>query len=232
MEQTDSPTLYSAYEALQRERPKYVNAALSPHHKVRSIWFQQRTAWPYREPSVEQLITERTRAHATLRDVPTTAQWESVGPTNIGGRMTCVVNHPTNADVVWVGAAGGGVWMSLDAGRSWRALWHQQPTLNIGALAIDPQNPTIVYCGTGESNLSADSYAGVGLFRSTNGGDSWLLLAPSATTGIPTRISTIAIDPSNPLHMLLGGIGFASDTRSGMFVSRDGGTTWARDNFV
>src|SRR5690348_10954872 len=128
MPQTDALMPQSAYEALQQERPKYVKASLSPHHKVRSIWFQERTAWPYREPSVGNLITERTRAHATLPEMPTLAQWESVGPMNVGGRVTCVVTHPDHADVVWVGAAGGGVWKSIDAGQNWSALWHKQLT--------------------------------------------------------------------------------------------------------
>ena len=76
-----------------------------------------------------------------------------------------------------VGAAGGGVWRSSDGGRNWESLWHHEPTLNIGSLAMDPNDPDTVYCGTGEANLSADSHPGVGLFVSRDGGTSWTLLA-------------------------------------------------------
>ena len=108
------------------------------------------------------LVLERNRVKAAL-PTPGVVQWESVGPTNIGGRMTSIICHPQTPDTVWAGAAGGGVWQSDDAGRTWRPVWRDQDILNVGALAIDPKNPAIIYCGTGEANLSADSYAGVGL---------------------------------------------------------------------
>jgi photosystem II stability/assembly factor-like uncharacterized protein len=227
-----TPDMVPAYIALNMDRPKNTRPSVSPSHKIRSIWFQSRTAWPYRDPPVQRLITERTRSHRRLAEAPVATQWESIGPVNVGGRMTCIVCHPQNPDLIWAGAAGGGVWTSPDAGKTWRPLWHKQPTLNIGSLAIDSQNPDILYCGTGEANLSADSYAGVGLFRSTNGGESWMPLAPVEATGLPTRIGAIAIDPADSTHIRVGGISYFNDGRSGMFVSRDGGVTWGRETFV
>jgi photosystem II stability/assembly factor-like uncharacterized protein len=91
--------------------------------------------------------------------------------------MTSVGCAPKKPNTIWAGAAGGGVWKSDDGGQHWRELWYNQPTLNIGSIAVDPTIPTTVYCGTGEANLSADSYAGVGVFRSTDGGDTWQILA-------------------------------------------------------
>lgn len=211
-----------------------VRGPVSPNHKVRSQWFQARTTWPYREAP----ITLLNRAHAQSAVAPQAATassvWELAGPTNIGGRMTSVVCHPQNADVVWAGAAGGGVWKSTDAGANWQPLWHSQPTLHVGSLAIDPQNPDILYCGTGEANLSADSYPGVGLFRSTNGGTSWLLLAPCDSAHIPRRIGAIAVDPHDSQHIRLGGLSFSEPNAvpGGMYVSRDGGVTWAREEFL
>ena len=73
-------------------------------------------------------------------------------------------------DRIWAGAAGGGVWHSPDAGLTWQPQWHEQDVLNVGALAIDPTDSNVIYCGTGEANLSADSYAGVGLYRTIDGG--------------------------------------------------------------
>jgi photosystem II stability/assembly factor-like uncharacterized protein len=164
--------------------------------------------------------------------MPATADWECVGPTNIGGRMTSLICHPTRPDVIWAGAAGGGVWKSEDAGKTWRPLWHGEDSLNVGSLAIDQRNPDVLYCGTGEANLSADSYPGVGLYRSANGGASWELHASAKQTGIPRRIGVIAIDPFDSNHIRIGGVRHSNQDSSGMYVSRDGGVTWARDPFA
>jgi photosystem II stability/assembly factor-like uncharacterized protein len=216
-------------------RPKLGH--VSRNHKRRSVWFQARASWPLREACVGQLVSERARVEKEFAAAPGTTQWESVGPTNIGGRLTCLVCDPAKPDSIWAGAAGGGVWQSSDAGRSWKALWHLQSVLNVGALAIHPTNPKILYCGTGEANLSVDSYAGVGLYRTTNGGKTWTLFASSAKTGIPSRIGVIAIDPHDANHIRIGGIGFGrvSPQESGfggMYTSRDAGKTWARETFI
>jgi photosystem II stability/assembly factor-like uncharacterized protein len=205
-------------------------------HKKRSVWFQARASWPFREAPVHLLVRERNRAKAML-PAAAAAQWESVGPTNIGGRMTSIICHPQNPDLIWAGAAGGGVWQSDDAGKTWRAIWRDQDILNIGSLAIDPAKPDVLYCGTGEANLSADSYPGVGLYRSTDGGASWALLAPSSTTGLPTRIGTIAVNPYDSNHLCVGGVGAFEASQlpndfGGLYMSTDGGASWKRQPFV
>jgi photosystem II stability/assembly factor-like uncharacterized protein len=148
--------------------------------------------------------------------------------------MTSAVCDPTNADRIWTASAGGGVWRSDDAGKTWQALWHDEQILNVGSLAIDGRQPDVIYCGTGEANLSADSYAGVGLYRTVDGGQTWNLLAGSDATGIPRRIGVIAIDPFDSQHLLLGGIGFAPSQKDagGLYASSDGGTSWRRVDFV
>jgi len=200
-------------------------------HKQRANWFRSREAWPYREASGSALVSERERVARECVQAAGATQWEFVGPSNIGGRMTSLVCHPTDADRIIAGAAGGGIWRSTDGGRTWEGLWHKEPTLNIGSLALDTGNPDVIYCGTGEANLSADSHAGVGLFRSMDGGDTWELLAASSDTGLPTRIGTIAVDPNDPGHIRLGGVSHGTGT-DGMWTSRDGGTTWIRETFA
>jgi photosystem II stability/assembly factor-like uncharacterized protein len=197
-------------------------------HKVRSGWFQAREAWPMREAPIDLLTSERARANSSLPQAPGSAQWASVGPVNIGGRMTCAVCHPTEPERLWAGAAGGGVWYSPDAGKSWQALWHEQDSLNIGALALDPQEPEVIYCGTGEANLSGDSHPGVGLFRSSDAGQSWELLASADTVGLPRRIGALAVDPFNSDHLLVGGVAHQDDDPSGLFVSMNRGLAWTR----
>ena len=92
------------------------------NHKRRSVWFQARASWPLREACVGKLVSERARVEKEFAPAPGTTQWESVGPTNIGGRLTSLVFDPAKPDSIWAGAAGGGVWQSTDAGRSWKSL--------------------------------------------------------------------------------------------------------------
>ena len=208
-------------------------------HKIRSQWFRARVSFPVREAPVHLLIAERERVAKSLPQPAAAAVWESIGPTNIGGRMTSLVCHPTAPDRIWAGAAGGGVWFSPDAGRSWSPQWHSEDVLNVGSLAIDPTNPDVLYCGTGEANLSADSYPGVGIYRTLDGGTSWHLFASRATSGLPARIGVIAIDPFDRLHIRIGGVGYAemgadadAGDLGGMYVSNDGGVTWRRETFI
>ncbi|MFL6274291.1 MAG: WD40/YVTN/BNR-like repeat-containing protein [Blastocatellia bacterium] len=207
------------------------------YHKKRSKWFQARASWPYREAPTQTMVRERGQSKKTLAPAPGPAQWELVGPTNIGGRMTCIVCHPAQPERIWAGAAGGGVWFSPDAGQTWHSQWHDEDVLNVGALAIDPVNPDILYCGTGEANLSADSYAGVGIYRTLDGGKNWHLFASTEKTGIPARIGAIAIDPFDTKHIRIGGVGFAetgggANDLGGMYFTHDAGITWQRETFV
>jgi len=214
----------------KKKRPRLPPRKLTTH-KTRSAWFRARTAWPFREPSAHALVRERARAASTLAPYAGTAEWELVGPTNVGGRMTSIACAPGKPDTIWAGAAGGGVWKSDDGGQHWRPLWHSEPTLNVGCVALDPANPSFVYCGTGEANLSADSYPGVGVFRSTDGGEHWHVLAPADTAGLPTRIGCIGVDPYRSNHICLGGVTHTRGGADGMFVSTDGGVSWTRQGF-
>ncbi|MDH3689217.1 MAG: hypothetical protein OEU36_07015 [Gammaproteobacteria bacterium] len=207
-------------------------------HKVRSEWFRDNAAWPMREAPALQLLQERARIRRSIPLQPLASAWTMAGPTNIGGRMTSVVVHPQHPDEIWVGAAGGGVWHSVNAGQSWESLWDKQDSLNVGALAIDPNDPEIIYCGTGEANLSADSYPGVGLYRTTDGGASWQLIRRADTNGIAARIGAIAINPFDSNHILIGGVGhyLAGQAHTGgmggLYESPDGGQSWLRYGFI
>jgi len=224
----------STQKRLKNSKPRRV---IHSSHKVRSELFRDSTTYPLRDRSADKVAYERRRAKRQLSSHPTAGRWNLIGPTNIGGRMTCAVTNPTDADEIWAGAAGGGVWYSADAGRSWKPLWHRQDTLNVGSIAIDPKNPKVLYCGTGEANLSADSYAGVGLYKTIDGGKTWRLIARAIRGGLPTRIGTIAVDPRNPNHIWLGGVGHTYPTEprgamGGLYESKNAGKTWKRHDFV
>ena len=233
------PSLESGLSSNRSSRSKLRGAHVRlSHHKVRSRWFQARNAWPVREAPVHTLIRERERAAKALAPASNIASsWECVGPTNIGGRITSLICHPQQPDRLWVGSAGGGVWHSNDEGRTWQSCWSDQDILNIGSLAIDANNPGTIYCGTGEANLSADSYPGVGLYKSSDGGKTWQLLTSTEKNAIPKRIGIIAIDPFDSKHILLGGVGLSEVSATGkdfggMYVSFDSGITWKRLTFI
>ncbi len=201
-------------------------------HKKRAQWFRARAAWPNRDASGEHLATQRAKIKVQSAAVPADRQWEPIGPTNIGGRLTSLAVHPGDPDVFWVGAAGGGVWKTEDGGSTWKNLWHKQASLNIGALAVDTKAPDTVYAATGEANLSADSYPGVGIYRTSDGGATWTLWAPAKRFQLPRRIGVIAIDPFDSKHLRIGGVSHLETEASGMFVTTDGGVSWRRENFV
>ena len=204
-------------------------------HKTRGKWFQSRAAWPVREAPITTLVNERGRIRKSVAATDG-AQWQSIGPANIGGRLTCIVCDPNRPERIWVGAAGGGVWHSADAGNTWAPQWHDEDVLNIGSLAIDPKDANVLYAGTGEANLSADSYAGVGIYQSRDAGITWRLLASADRGRLPRRIGTIAIDPFDSRHIRIGGIGYdevgIGGDSGGMYTSRNAGVTWTRETFV
>lgn len=156
--------------------------------------------------------------------------WQPLGPTTpsvpgpvtytgvpniVSGRITALALSPicrrnSGEDCrMFVGAAGGGVWMAanpLEKNVQWKSSNTGIPTNAIGSLAFDPsdRNGRTLYAGTGEANQSADSEAGLGLFRSTDAGKSWSLVPGSAAVANDRSIATIGIDPANPLHILIG----------------------------
>lgn len=196
-------------------------------HKIRANWFNAREAWPQREAPLASLMSARAQAATSMACAVTTAQWVEAGPTNVGGRTTSIAIDPGDQDRIWVGSAGGGVWSTVDGGTTWTALWHDEPTLNIGSLCMDPDSAETIYCGTGEANLSADSHAGVGVYRTLDGGANWHLLAAAASHGLPRRIGRIAVDPFNGQCLFVAGVGHQNDDPRGLFRSLDGGNSWA-----
>ena len=143
--------------------------------------------------------------------------WQSIGPANLGGPVTCLVTHPTNASILWAGAAGGGIWKSVDGGTTWTHASDNLASLRIGSLAIDPANPNVLYAGTGTS-YSFYRTTGLGMLKSTDGGATWTSLAATANSTWQ-YVNRIAVSHTNSQVVLV-----AQD--NGIFRSADGGTTW------
>ena len=159
--------------------------------------------------------------------------WTAIGPAGLSngnsGRVAAIAADPTNSNVVYVAAAGGGVWKTLDGGASWTPLSDNQTTLSMGAIAIAPTSTSTIYAATGEAVNSPASLAnyGQGILKSTNGGATWTLMGNS--TFSRHTISQIVVDPTNANNVFVavaagGNNGVAGNT--GIYKSIDGGTTW------
>src|SRR6516225_5750603 len=104
------------------------------------------------------------------------ANGQTPGREPVSGRISAVAADPNDANVLYLAAAGGGVWKTTDAGADWTPLTDDQPTLFMGALAVAPSDSTVIYAGTGEATSSAFSFTGHGVLKSTDAGATWTLL--------------------------------------------------------
>lgn len=147
--------------------------------------------------------------------------WQELGPSDFSGRSTVVIVDPKNPTRIWMGTAGGGIWRSMDGGQSWTAIGDQLPSLAIGSMALDPNDQTTLYAGTGEGTYNIDEIAGEGIFKSTDGGNSWTQL-PGTSSWLWSHINRIAIAPGNPNLIL------ATRLTGGIFRSADGGNTFTQ----
>jgi photosystem II stability/assembly factor-like uncharacterized protein len=110
-------------------------------------------------------------------------EWEALGPANAGGRTRSILLHPRTPKIIWLGSVGGGVWKSEDSGETFGKLDDKMASLAVSCLAMDPTNPDIIFAGTGEGFPNADAIRGTGVFRTKDGGKTWL--AMEKWSGIP-----------------------------------------------
>ncbi len=207
---------------------------------LRMQFLEQQRAYPFQEVPAGALQVARHQAELRWpiafqanRPVPLAAAetgWRGLGPAPIAdrdaGRLSTIAIDPRDPDVIYIGAAQGGVWKTVDGGQSWQPLTDDQCSLAMGSLLLDPVNPDIVYAGTGELHFSGDSYYGCGILRSTDGGQTWERLGASVfdTNTGGARISKILLDPGTAGSTTT--VRLFAATSFGFFRSVDGGTTW------
>src|SRR5713226_405904 len=152
-------------------------------------------------------------------------KWRMIGPFR-GGKVNAVAGVPGNAGVYYFGANGGGVWKTTDGGTVWKPIFDEQAVASIGALALAPSNPNIIYVGSGENNLYSDITYGNGAYKSTDAGGTWQHLGLEETR----HIARILVDPRNPDIVLAAAMGhsFGPNEERGVFRSADGGRTWKK----
>ncbi|MDR3692053.1 MAG: hypothetical protein P4L46_21920 [Fimbriimonas sp.] len=158
----------------------------------------------------------------------TSPRWQEMGPSVIqhswggmdnAGRTSMIAISPADARVLYLAAASGGIWKSVDEGKNWKPIGDHLASLSVGAITVDPFHPEIVYAGLGEPHYSLDSFHGAGFLRSLDGGQTWDLLASDVF--MDYTFSRIVPNPSRP------GFLYAATSR-GVFRSLDYGATWVQ----
>src|SRR5919202_1589337 len=165
---------------------------------------------------------------AQTYDVKTFAggmRWRSIGPYR-GGRAKSITGVPGQPNVFYTAFVNGGVWKTTDYGRTWAPIFDDQPTGSVGAVAVAPSAPNVIYVGSGEGLQRPDLSTGDGIYKSTDGGRTWAHLGLRDGQQIPQ----IAVDPRNADRLFVAVLGhpYGPNTERGIFRSIDGGRSFQR----
>ena len=154
----------------------------------------------------------------------------SIGPAGMSGRIAAIDAFESDPNIVYVGAATGGVWKSVNGGQTWAPVFDDQRVLGIGSVAVFKGSPDIVWVGTGEGNPRNSAGVGAGVYKSMDGGLTWTLLGLEDSE----RIHRIVLHPTDPDIAYAGAMGpaWSDGTERGVYRTTDGGQTWDRILFL
>jgi photosystem II stability/assembly factor-like uncharacterized protein len=152
-------------------------------------------------------------------------RWRMIGPFR-GGRVNGVSGAPGQPNTFYFGSVGGGVWKTTNAGRTWLPIFDSQPIASIGAVAVAPSNPNVVYVGSGEADMRSQISYGNGMYKSIDAGKTWTHIGLDDTR----QIGKVIVHPTNPDVVLVAALGHAygANPDRGVFRSRDGGASWQK----
>ncbi len=197
-----------------------------------SDWAWMRRTYPYWKADVQAFRESMRYAREMRRQAERNPleQLTFAGPTNIGGRISDIEFNPLDANIVYAGAATGGVFKSTDMGQTWFPIFDDAGNLSIGDIGIDPVNPDVIYVGTGEANGGHNNFAGGGVYKSSDAGTTWQFLGLENTVSI----GRIVIDPSNTQRVFVAAQGsyFGPNPDRGVYLSEDGGQSWTQVLFI
>lgn len=154
----------------------------------------------------------------------------NIGPAGMSGRVTSIDVDLSDSDIIYAGTASGGVWKSTSGGIDWAPIFDEEATTSIGAIAINQQNPSVVWVGTGEGNPRNSHNSGGGIYKSLDGGKHWKLMGL-----VPTRnIHRILINPQNPDIVYVAALGtiWGANPERGVYKTTDGGESWEKVLYV
>lgn len=152
-------------------------------------------------------------------------QWRLIGPFR-AGRTVAVAGVPGHPDEFYFGGVGGGVWRTDNAGRTWTPIFDAVHIASIGAVAVAPSDPNVIYVGSGEADMRSDISEGDGMYKSSDGGKSWSHIGLENTQAI----GRIVVDPHDPNRVFVAALGhpYGANAERGVFRSTDGGQTWQK----
>src|SRR2546423_430253 len=150
-------------------------------------------------------------------------RWRSLGPPR-GGRVNGVSGVPGRPNIFYFGSVGGGVWKTVNSGRTWTPVFDSQPIASIGAVAVAPSDPNVVYVGSGEADMRSQISYGNGMYKSADAGKTWAHIGLEGTR----QIGRIIVDPKNANVAFVAALGHAygANPERGVYRTRDGGRTW------
>src|SRR5471032_1818970 len=152
-------------------------------------------------------------------------QWRMIGPFR-GGRTVAAAGIADQPNVFYIGVNNGGVWKTDDYGRTWNAIFDDQPTGSIGAVALAPSDPNVLYVGSGEGLQRPDLSVGDGLYKTLDGGKTW------TNTGLNDgrQICGMSVDPKNPNRVFVAVLGhpYGPNEDRGVYRTTNGGKTWEK----
>lgn len=213
--------------------------------RKREEWFRQQRGLDdtYRPSELRKQAVEELKDRLASEPLDLVANsWSSVGPSpmnnlsgwvmgRVAGRVSALAVDPTNESVLYLGTASGGLWKSYDGGSFWNSMFDAVGTQTIGSVAVDPNNPANVWVGTGEQGQSCIDYFGMGLFRSTDGANSFQASNGSGASILDlAHVTAVAVQPGNSNLVLAGGSGscYGTGYGSGLYRTLDGGATWTK----
>ncbi len=156
--------------------------------------------------------------------------WRSVGPAQFGGRVADVAGVPGDPDILYAGHSSAGLYKSTNGGTTFESVFDEGNTLSVGAVAPAPTNPEVIYLGTGEGDPRNSISYGDGLYKSTDGGETWTHMGLKNTH----HVSKIVVHPRDPSIVFVAAMGHAwgPNPERGVYKSTDGGTTWEKVLYV
>jgi len=167
-----------------------------------------------------------TFAQQIPQNVVDKIEFREIGPTRQGGRYVDFAVVDKSTKVIYAATASGGLWKSVNNGQSWDPIFDNENIISIGAVAVDQQDTSVVWVGTGEANNSRSSYWGNGIYKSTDGGQNW------TNMGLPQsgHIGRILIDPNNSDVVYVAALGhlYSDNEERGLYKTTDGGNTWEK----
>ncbi|MCC7437476.1 MAG: hypothetical protein IT211_03160 [Armatimonadetes bacterium] len=194
--------------------------------QARAEYFYGTRAFPYTRIPQDARLRAIQHSQQHLRQFHQDAglqratDWKPIGPFDVGGCITSIALHPTDSMTLWVAAADGGVWKSTNRGEQWKPVMDFEKAITMGAIAVDPINPDILYAGTGEAAYNVDSYSGAGVLKSVDGGATWF---PSGLTTV-AAFAQIAVSPKDHNVVMAAAI----RNNAGLYRSTNAGATWTR----